>query len=129
MSLGTDLRTTAKILVVDPDHDFLMLSKAWLEKAGHLVAIASDPLAAHDLWVAQPSEVLLVEADIERPGGGIRLANALTQLRPELAVVVMTGALGEEVPSRYGVLTKPFNRRCLLDAIERAIKECMPRSS
>lgn len=115
------LTPASRVLVVDEDSDVLNLVAHHLGSAGYEVAITTDPLTAHDMWIADPTEVIVVDADIGRLGGGIRLAKGLRLLKPNLVVVVMSGAAVSEEVEGFVLLAKPFSRNALLAALRAAI--------
>lgn len=111
-----------RVLIVDEDIDTLGLLKRLLWSSGYEVTTAQTPIAAHDSWVAAPSEVIVVDVDVGGPAAGIRLAKGLRVLQPTLAVVFMTGGgLMEEPLDESVVIDKPFSRLSLLRAVGRAL--------
>ena len=79
------------ILVVDDEKEILDFVKAVLEHAGYRVLVAQNGITALALCAAtEKIDVLLT--DIVMPGlNGVVLAGRLSQARPDLPIVFMTG--------------------------------------
>jgi CheY-like chemotaxis protein len=113
------------VLVVDDEEPVRQLVKEVLEDAGYRVAAAAR---AHEAlgFLADPSLDAIV-SDIRMPeGSGLDLLAAVRQRRPELPVVLMTGAAGaaERAQAQAAgvvVLDKPFTFAELEAAVAAAL--------
>jgi DNA-binding NtrC family response regulator len=125
----------ANILVAD-DEDFLLeFVRLVLVRAGYSVLTAQNGEEAWDLIVDSRQEIRLLLTDIVMPGpfDGLELAKRVRELRPDLPVLVMTGAPKYNHPSAAVIpwqgilLRKPFFPDQLL-AIVRENLEAANRS-
>ena len=111
------------ILVVDDDPRIRTSTAKLLENEGYKV-IACDSgetaLAALD----NIPDISLLVSDVLMPGmKGTELVTRATAHRPELAVLFMSGDVGDTPPEDFAgheVLSKPFTAAALLAAIARA---------
>jgi two-component system response regulator GlrR len=116
----------ATVLVVDDDPDVLRLIEIRLSAAGYgVVAAASAEQALARMSVARPRVVV---TDLRMDGmDGMALYEAIRKEYPTLPVIVLTahGTIPDAVAAVqrgvFGYLTKPFEARELLAAIERAL--------
>jgi two-component system cell cycle sensor histidine kinase/response regulator CckA len=117
----------AVVLVAEDEPAIRTLATRILERAGHTVVVAEDGQAALDLAATLPViDVLLTDLTMPRLGGA-DLARRLTDARPGLPVVYMSG-FGEDrlavdgvLPTRVRLLHKPFD----VDTLARAIDEAL----
>jgi len=114
------------VLVVDDEPGMRTLLEAVLRRAGFEVHQASDAEEALELF--RTLELDAVIADVVMPGmDGVTLLEQLIGLDTDVAVVLMTGfgAIDTAVDAmRRGAadyITKPFKRKRVLEAIERAL--------
>jgi CheY-like chemotaxis protein len=113
------------VLLVDDDDTNREFLAELLGELGYRVLIADGAPAALVCAVTEPGrlDVLCTDVDLVDVAGPT-LARQLTTLRPELAVVYMTGYLATEVVDAYGlsadavVLEKPLSIREVVRAIE-----------
>ncbi len=114
------------ILLVEDQDAIRRFARLALEGQGHRVAEAEDGEAALDLVRAGGAYDLLV-TDVTMPGiDGRELATRVRALRPDIAVVVMSGyapdsELAGEI-DRSVFLAKPFPPADLFAALKRALR-------
>jgi len=114
------------ILLVDDEESVREVGKRALLKFGYRVVTANDGADAISVFVAHAADVRLLLTDVQMPAvGGSALALALRCLKPDLPVVVMSGA-DEEPDERLKklaatFLSKPFEAQTLLATVRRAL--------
>ncbi|MBI2956486.1 MAG: response regulator [Acidobacteria bacterium] len=116
------------VLLVEDEEGVRKLSRQFLEQSGYTVLEASDPAAA--LWLAEqhPGRIDLLVTDVMMSQmGGREVAERLTQVRPEIKVLFVSGHT-DDVVLRQGILDggaaflqKPFSR----DALARKVREVL----
>jgi DNA-binding NtrC family response regulator len=106
------------ILLVDDDDVIRMLLERTLKQAGYNVLAASDGAAALELFQANDTAIQLLVTDMVMPHmGGAELVRAVTAIRPELKIVLMSGYSTspewrqDRVQGRYTYVQKPFTPR------------------
>ncbi|HEY8554223.1 MAG TPA: response regulator, partial [Burkholderiales bacterium] len=117
----------AQILIVDDDVGLLKLLAMRLNAAGYSVDTAeSGEQALARLAAGQPR---LVIADLRMEGmDGMALYGAIHERYPTLPVIILTahGTIPEAVEATkrgvFGFLTKPFDSKGLLRAVEQALR-------
>ncbi|MBI1856249.1 MAG: response regulator, partial [Chloroflexi bacterium] len=78
------------VLVVDDEPGIVLLCKRILSRAGYVVASLTDPHQAVEWLKTNKADILLV--DIRMPDvDGFEVVAHARRLRPDLAVLVMTG--------------------------------------
>jgi PAS domain S-box-containing protein len=120
--LVESLRGTQTILLVEDDELLRELTRTLLEDAGYVVLEAERPDKAMDIARQHSGPIRLLLTDVIMPGvHGPALARNLTLLRPEMAVLYMSGYTGfthpEILDSEAIILPKPFTRDALLTKI------------
>jgi PAS domain S-box-containing protein len=117
-----------RILYVDDEPGLAEVGKRRLEELGYRVTLASDGEKALELFREAPGDFDLVVSDYLMPGmNGLELARAITGIRRELPVVMLTGYiddLPEEDILAAGVtelVGKPATTRELAMALARAL--------
>ena len=117
-----------RILAVDDEKDMLALLRRIIgEETDHELVTESDPLQALERFKAEHFD--LVISDLKMPRmDGLRLLDALRQVRPQAAVILMTayGTIETAVEAtRKGAqdfITKPFRRERILVTIEKVMQ-------
>lgn len=118
---------SCRILAVDDDPGALKLVRRVVEGMGHRVEAASSRAEASARLHGESFDALLTDVRMESSDAGVRLAAEAHVLRPDLAIVLMTGRLEMEtaLPAlRNGAcdyLPKPFGLDDLRAAVERAL--------
>jgi CheY-like chemotaxis protein len=108
-----------RLLCVDDDRDFRQFYKTLLGSHGFEVTVAASGSQALKLFLSR--KVDAVVTDLEMPGmTGVELASRLKKLRPELPVLLVSGAksLQEKPESVDAALAKDSATVTLLDQIE-----------
>jgi two-component system cell cycle sensor histidine kinase/response regulator CckA len=106
----------ATVLVVDDEGTDLELTAHVLRRQGHTVLEASNYFQAIDISLDYPEPIDLLVADVAIPDkNGCELAKYLLDVKPDLAVLFISGLVGTEVCKQYGIevtglhfLSKPF---------------------
>lgn len=117
----TDL-SPVRVLIVDDSADQLMLLRAYFERAGCEVSVASAALDAIEIYDSVSPELTVI--DLVLPGmDGWELAAQLRASHPDCNIAI-TSVLGEEhYPAGYTVLPKPVTsqhvRTALIDTVPR----------
>jgi len=119
------------ILVVDDDAPIRDIVVEILRKHGYRVMSCGDGVEAITLFNAYLGEISLVATDIDMPRlGGVALARALLQLRPDIRLLAMSGLSrletdGSDVPEiqklAHAFLRKPFTPENLLGTVHRLL--------
>ena len=120
------------ILVVDDEAPIRNLVAGILGQHGYRVVSCGDGLEAITLFNAHPDGIALVVTDVDMPRlGGVALARALLQLRPDLRLLAMSGLSrretdGADVPEiqklAHAFLRKPFTIENLLGTVHRLLQ-------
>ena len=118
------------ILVVEDEPTVLRQVKRILERAGFEVTTA---MTVETALAADVSPDMLL-SDMLLPGGtGLDVAQGWRQRNPELPVLFMSGYLGGEVKREdlggVRLLSKPFSRLELLDAVAETLEHRITRAS
>ena len=115
------------VLVVDDEQVVRELFSEWLAQQGYRCVRASCASQAVEVAAAERPGVALL--DLRMPGeSGVWLARQLREHNPDIALIMVTGAQSFDAAvegMRLGVLDyplKPFSRRDLLSAVERAVQ-------
>ncbi len=135
ISLDSGLRVTtgSRILFLDDEFDITALGKALLEKHGHQVLALNDSLTALEHMRETPHGFDMLITDLTMPHmTGLQLAAEVSQIRPEMPVVLITG-LNDKPIDEYqknsqiqGVLRKPFDGSTLRDTVRRVLLDSAP---
>jgi CheY-like chemotaxis protein len=117
--------TGQTILAVDDEADLLEAVRRVLSRRGHTVLAANGPTEALDVCRHYRGRIDLLLTDVRMPGGsGIELAEEAVQLRPDLAVLYMSGlydAADDEPRSQRRTVAKPFTPTSLTEAVDSAM--------
>jgi DNA-binding NtrC family response regulator len=122
----------ATVLVVDDEQIDLELMAHILQRKGHTVLEASNYFQATNIFRDRREPIDLLVTDVAMPDKtGCELAKYLLDIKPDLAVLFVSGFVGGEVCRQYGIqisalhfLSKPF----LCDALAGRVDEIL-RSS
>jgi CheY-like chemotaxis protein len=117
------------ILVVDDDPRIRNAATKLLIEQGHRV-IACDGGVAALAALATHADVTLMISDVLMPGmNGPALVGQAKAMRPDLAVLFMSGDVGDTPESEFAgheLLSKPFTSSALIAAVNRAISAQRP---
>ncbi|HWX42166.1 MAG TPA: response regulator [Blastocatellia bacterium] len=125
----------ATALVVDDERTDLELTAHVLRRKGHTVLGASNYFQAIDIFLDHLESIDLLVADVAiADKNGCELAKDLLDIKPDLAVLFISGFVGSEVCKQYGVevgalhfLSKPFLSDALADRVDEILRS--PRKS
>jgi CheY-like chemotaxis protein len=114
----------ASILIVEDNEEVGAFAETLLAELGHSVTRAHSGEQALELVRAQDFDVVF--SDVVMPGmGGLKLAEALAEERPQLPVVLATGYSQEIAQAGSGgrpVITKPYRLSTLSEVLGAAIR-------
>jgi PAS domain S-box-containing protein len=118
------LEMACHVLLVEDDPGVRAVAAGLLVDLGCEVLTASDGPSALKLLEANP-DVHLLLSDVVMPGGmsGVDLAEAATNLRPDLKVLLSTGYASDRLEvagNRWPVLLKPYQADELVAAVRNA---------
>jgi PAS domain S-box-containing protein len=116
------------ILVVDDEAPLVAVTEEMLSELGyHPLGVASGTTALQ-LFAADPRRFAAVLTDEMMPDlTGTQLAREIAALRPDVAVILMSGRTGDDTIQRAeaagvrAVLRKPLQKKVLADALARAL--------
>lgn len=114
------------IMVVEDEPAVLALVAEMLESQGYKVLRAKDAVQALKVSSGFTGSIDLLLTDLSLPAiNGVTLANQLTQIRPSLKTVYMSGHSVRWLPegSRVPLLQKPFSPTTLYQTVLEALKE------
>ena len=121
MTIGID----AKAILIVENEAFIRFDLVdFFQDAGYDVYDAEDAASAIVLLKANPA-IRIVLTDVQMPGSmdGVKLAHYIRDRYPPTLLVVASGVArptAAELPDGALFITKPFDTRSLLAAIERA---------
>ncbi|MBD3392852.1 MAG: response regulator [Chitinivibrionales bacterium] len=116
------------ILVVEDDDDMREWCTIALGENGYEVFEATDAAAARQMFGEHPGSIALVVSDVIMPGkSGIRLAEELRAVRPDVKIVLSSGYTGERSgweqvrEQGYRFLQKPYTMIELLRTVRESL--------
>jgi FixJ family two-component response regulator len=122
-------RGTGTVLVIDDDDGVRDTAARMLEQAGLGVLVAGNGHDGLRVFREHQSGIVAVVLDLTMPVmGGLEVAGALRELRPDLPIVLMSGFSVEELTRQStglgitGFVEKPFTARDLLTAVRHALR-------
>ena len=117
-----------RIMFVDDETALTTIFKIQFESLGYSVDVYNDPMEALAAFQKEPQSFALITTDMTMPRMmGIDLARELTQIRPDLPVILCTGAveeLDQELFRSLGVrrlILKPIFTKDLARAIRQVL--------
>jgi CheY-like chemotaxis protein len=122
-------RGSETILLVEDEEALRTLARNCLESQGYCVLEAADGNAAIATAEKHSGPIQLLLTDVIMPGmNGRHLADRLTELRPAIKVLYLSGYASDLI-AQYGVLDpeillleKPFTLRALLIKVQEALR-------
>lgn len=127
-NLSNCLRGTETVLLVEDEDGLRTLTRNLLERSGYTVLVAKDGKEALQTSEQHKATIHLLLTDVVMPGmSGPILAQQLTQQRPEIKTVYMSGYTGKTVAGHAVLdpgsffLMKPFTRESLASKIREAL--------
>ncbi len=119
---------TGTILLVEDEEALLNLTAERLKECGYTVLPAHDGVQALELARSFRGPIHLLLTDIMMPRmGGLSLARSLSELRPGIRIVFMTGHAEQEASYREALLSgaesiqKPFTHKQLIHVVRQAL--------
>jgi two-component system, cell cycle sensor histidine kinase and response regulator CckA len=115
------------ILLVDDSASLRQLTRELLSREGYTVLEAGDGMQALELFHQYKGKIHLLMTDIVMPKlRGTELAALITQERPNLAVVFLSGYTEEAVSRLHGyarisILEKPYTADTLLQTVRQVL--------
>jgi PAS domain S-box-containing protein len=116
-----------RILLVEDEEAILEIEKKMLQRMGYSVTACINSLDAKACFEKSPDSFDLVISDLTMPNiSGDKLAIELTQIRPDIPVIICTGYSERESdlshkPGVRALLTKPILKKELAGAIRRVL--------
>lgn len=124
------MSTKNRVLIVDDESNIRRILQASLDKAGLQATVAESAEVALQLLKSEKYDCVLT--DVTMPGmDGYELQKAISELMPELPVVIMTayGTIPRAVQAirdgAFEFVTKPFD----LETVKKIIKAALKQSS
>ncbi len=118
------------ILVVEDEDNIREPAVDILESRGYTVLAARDGFEALEVCERYPGPIQLLISDMMMPGmNGDQLAHQLTQARPGMGVVFMSGYPEDAIPHGHALangrsfLQKPFPPKVLLSTVRQVLDE------
>ena len=114
-----------KVLLVEDDPTVLSLTYDLLTGLGYEVTTATHAAEALDV-LQSPAEIDLLFSDVVMPGGisGVGLARTARELRPDLAVLLSSGFVGDSagmLDIEFPLLDKPYETAALASRIRKLL--------
>jgi two-component system, cell cycle sensor histidine kinase and response regulator CckA len=113
-----------RILVVEDEPVVRSLTRRMLESAGYVVFQAPNGAAALEFLATQSNDIDLVLSDVVMPNvNGHQLAQRVSELYPELPVLLMSGYGGDDIAQRglmisgIALVQKPFTMESLTRSV------------
>lgn len=113
------------VLIADDDHSLRLVLSAALEKAGYRTVKARNGKEAIDCVEKDKFDVILLDIFLG-DADGLELIESIQELNPAAAIIVITGhgttqtAIEAAKRQAYSYLTKPIDKKELLDLVDRA---------
>ena len=129
-SVGLHKAVSAKVLVVDDEHDLLEVTSSYVEGLGFDVISASDGNSALEL-LEKNLDIEFLLTDIVMPGGinGVSLAKQVRLRLPDIKILYMSGFPSGVIADKSGIeldaplITKPFSYGELVSALDEMIRD------
>jgi PAS domain S-box-containing protein len=119
---------TEQILLVDDEEGIITMEKQMLERLGYIVTSRTSSIEALEAFRINPDKFDLVITDMAMPGlPGDKLSGKLTQIRPEIPILLCTGfseTMSEEKAASLGItgiLFKPIVMKDLSEKIREVL--------
>ncbi len=123
----TALTGTERILFVDDEPKFVMITQRQLEHLGYQVTIFTSPVSALEHFKAAPNDFDLVISDVAMPKmTGEKLINQIRLIRPGMPVILCTGYSNKVDKEKAalmgcGYVLKPVERDRLAQLVRKAL--------
>lgn len=120
----------AHIFVIDDEIENVSMFERMLKKQGYKVTTKTDSREALEIFRANPDRFDLVITDQTMPHmTGKQLARKLTDIRPQLPVILISGLIEELSPDQlkeFGIrlqIKKPVTKAELYRAVQQALQK------
>jgi DNA-binding NtrC family response regulator len=124
-----------RILLVEDEDEICELVSLLLAENGYAVSSAADANEAIGIFRRENGAFDLLFSDIALPDeDGVSLANRLTQIKPDLPVLLTSGYMDAEGQWRiecdkgYAFLSKPFSMAAMLKEVSEALSHAKSMS-
>jgi PAS domain S-box-containing protein len=117
-----------RVLYVDDEPDLAKVGRRRLESMGYDVVAETDPRSALEVFRRAPDDFDVVVTDYAMPGmTGLSLADRLSELRPGLPIVVLTGYLDALSPERFRAagVSVVLNKPVTMSELARTVHELL----
>jgi PAS domain S-box-containing protein len=128
-------RGSGKVLFVDDEKEIAALGLSLLQRLGYTVVAQTQPMEALELVRTAPQAFDVVITDMTMPKmTGIRLAEALKTIRPDLPIILCTGFNPSEIVDSIpdgtidAILKKPVGLADFFTVISGLIDKAGPRN-
>jgi DNA-binding response OmpR family regulator len=128
----TGARMGRKILLIDDEPTYCQHLALLLSGAGHEIRTATNRVDALRVGYEFLPDLLIADWALGDDQSGVEIAVALRRAQPKLRTLLITGNpdIAGPCDGRYAVvheiISKPFNRACILAAVERLIALLAP---
>ncbi len=116
-----------RILFVDDEPKFVMITQRQLEHLGYRVTIFTSPISALERFQASPTDFDLVISDVAMPKmTGEKLINQIRLIRPEMPAILCTGYSNRVDKQKADLMgceyvLKPVERNHLAHLVRKAL--------
>jgi|HubBroStandDraft_5_1064220.scaffolds.fasta_scaffold554585_1 DNA-binding NtrC family response regulator len=112
----------ARVLIVDDDSAGLEIRKLILERRGHQVRTALEPISARTQFQTETPDVVILDLRVPHPEDGRALIREFHAASPGTRLIVLCGNDADldgrqEASMVHCILTKPLHSELLLNAI------------
>ncbi|MBU1053122.1 MAG: response regulator [Proteobacteria bacterium] len=121
------------LLLTDDEKAMLELCKEFLEQQKYTVLAAADPDAAIHIAKSYRGKIHMLITDIMMPVmNGLKLAKTLTNIRPDMQCIYISGCLPETIFSpemlkeNINFIQKPFRLKDFAEKIRNALDRHIP---
>ena len=111
-----------RLLVVEDDGSIRKTVERCLAEHGYEVRSTNDPVEALRILGREPVDLLLTDVVMEEMTGSM-LAEKSLEIRPDLAIILMSGFSPGETGSNFPFIQKPFAEATLLEAVALSLKQ------
>ena len=114
----------ATILLVNSHAMLQEMLQSYLGILGYAVLAVNSGENAIEVYRSHEEKIHVMMTDLKLPGmNGVQLATKVSSMRPETAIIVMSGGLihglrRDDLPSDIRRLSKPFHPKALEDMLE-----------
>jgi CheY-like chemotaxis protein len=118
-----------KVLLVDDEHGILVILDALLSDAGYRTVLAGNGKQAVELFKTEKPDLVVMDWMMPIMDGPAA-ARVMKALRPEVPLIMMSGAHAHQLREHYDGYTafvrKPFRAAAMLEEIHRVLGDAAP---